>query len=269
MMSPKSISDGIAKRGRFRRIYNLGIITASAMLAVLPIALLPIGAAAQPVGDPPVLAPGLHELMLPRADGPAIGYAIYIPSTYSPATPAPLILALHFGVRGGNAVGAGGDVVQILVGPAVMQLGAIIVAPDSVRGDWSSPENEKAVNALLDTVMANYAIDKKKVAVTGYSMGGSGSWHFAEKFPERFSAAIPIAGRPPASAAGWRLPVLAIHSRDDQVAPFDPTDARIAELQKAGVNAKLIPLTGVTHYETQRFTEALRKAVPWLREVWK
>jgi predicted peptidase len=100
-------------------------------------------------------------------------------------------------------------------------------------------------------------------------MGGTGSWHLAEKFPERFSAAIPIASRPPASAAGWRLPVLAIHSRDDQVAPFEPAAARIAELQKAGVNAKLIALTGIAHYETARFSDALGQAVPWLREVWK
>src|ERR1700676_4865884 len=120
---------------------------------------------------------------------------------------------------------------------ALAELGAIIVAPDSVRGNWSSPENEKAVNALLDMVVAHYSIDKKKIAVTGFSMGGAGSWHFAEKFPERFSAAIPVAGTPPSSASGWRLPVLAIHSRDDQVAPFDPTEARIAELQKAGANA--------------------------------
>ena len=159
--------------------------------------------------------------------------------------------------------------VEILIGPALAQLGAIIVAPDSVRGNWSTPENEKAVNALLDMVLAHYSVDKKKVAVTGFSMGGEGSWHFAEKFPERFSAAIPIAGKPPQSASGWRLPVLAIHSRDDQVAPFDPTEARIAELQKAGVNAKLIALTGITHYETARFKDALRQAVPWLEEVWK
>jgi predicted peptidase len=118
-------------------------------------------------------------------------------------------------------------------------------------------------------VLARYAIDKKKVAVTGYSMGGTGSWHFAQEFPQRFSAAIPIAGTPPESAAGWRLPVLAIHSRDDQVVPFDPAAARIAELQKAGVNAKLIALTGISHYETFRFRDALRQAVPWLREVWK
>ena len=256
--------DGISRRVCFRRIYPLCAVMAYAILS-----LMPIGTAAQVAGDPPVLAPGLHDLKLPRADEPAIRYAISIPGNYSPTASVPLILALHFGVRGGDAAGAGGDVVQILIGPALVELGAIIVAPDSVRGDWSSPENEKAVNALLDMVLARYSIDKKKVAVTGFSMGGAGSWHFADKFPERFSAAIPIAGRPPASASGWRLPVLAIHSRDDQVAPFDPTEARIAELQKAGVNAKLIPLTGITHYETSRFRNALRQAVPWLREVWK
>ena len=256
--------DSISKRVCFRSIYPLCTIMACAILS-----LLPIGVAAQVVGDPPVLTPGLHNLELPRADEPAIRYAIYIPGNYSPTASVPLILALHFGVRGGDAAGAGGDVMQILIGPALAELGAIIVAPDSVRGDWSSPENEKAVNALLDMVLAHYSIDKKKVAVTGFSMGGAGSWHFAEKFPERFSAAIPVAGRPPASAAGWRLPVLAIHSRDDQVAPFDPTETRIAELQKAGVNAKLIPLTGITHYETSRFRDALRRAAPWLREIWK
>jgi predicted peptidase len=256
--------DGISKRVAFQRIYPLCTIVAYAILS-----LLPIGVAAQVVGDRPVLTPGLRYLELPRADGPATRYAISIPDSYSPGTPVPLILALHFGVRGGDAAGAGGDVVQILIGPALAELGAIIVAPDSVRGDWSSPENEKAVNALLDMVLAHYSIDKTKIAVTGYSMGGAGAWRFAEKFPERFSAAIPVAGRPPSSSSEWRLPVLAIHSHDDQVVPFAPTEARIAKLQKAGVNAKLIPLTGVTHYETHRFAGALRQAVPWLREVWK
>jgi predicted peptidase len=258
MMSLDSISKYV------RRICPLSAVMAYAILSVMP-----TGVAGQVAGDPPVLTPGLHSLNLPRTDEPAIRYAMSIPETYSPSTPVPLILALHFGVRGREAAGAGGDVVRILIGPALAELGAIIVAPDSVRGDWSSPENERAVNALLDMILAHYAIDKKKVAVTGYSMGGTGSWHFAKKFPQRFSAAIPIAGRPPASASGWRLPVLAIHSRDDRVAPFSPTEARIAELQNAGVNAKLIALTGVTHYQTYRFRDALRQAVPWLRKVWK
>lgn len=228
--------------------------------------LLPIAVFAQAV---PVLTPGLHSLTLQRANEPAVHYAISIPDSYSPSARVPLILALHFGVRGGDSAGAGRDVVEILIGPALAELGAIIVAPDSVRGDWSSPENESAVNALLEMVLAGYSVDTKKIAVTGYSMGGTGSWHFAAKYPERFSAAIPVAGRPPESASGWRLPVLAIHSRNDQVAPIGPTETRIAELQKSGVNAKLIALTGITHFETHRFAGGLRQAVPWLREIWK
>lgn len=254
--------DSISRQSRW--VFALCAIMAYAILS-----LSRIPSAAQVADDPFVHVAGLHSLTLLRADEPAVRYAISIPGNYSPSAPVPLILALHFGVRGGDAAGAGGEVVQILIGPALAELGAIIVAPDSVRGDWSSPENDKAVNALLDALLAHYSIDKKKVAVTGFSMGGTGSWHFAEKFPERFSAAIPVAGRPPASPSGWRLPVLAVHSRDDQIAPFDPTEARIAELQKAGVNAKLIALTGVTHYQTSRFRPALQQAVPWLREVWK
>lgn len=228
--------------------------------------LLPMSATAQVESTPGELGPGLHHLSLPRSDGPAMNYAILIPDGYSSAAPAPLILALHFG---GNPSGAGNSVLQILIAPALAELGAIIVAPDSVGGNWTTAENESAVNALLDTVIAQYAVDEEKIAVTGFSMGGSGSWHFAQEFPERFSAAIPVAGRPPASAAGWQLPVLAIHSRDDQVSPFGPAEARIVELQSNGADATLIALDGITHYETGRFQDALRQAVPWLHEIWE
>jgi len=251
-------------RVTFRWIFPLCAIMTFALLSVLP-----IGAAAQGVGNPPVLAPGLHERTLVRVGEPGVSYAISLPPSYSSSTPAPLILALHYGIGNRDSTGVGSDLVKGIIGPALEGLGAIIVAPDSVRGNWSTSENEKAVNALLDMVMAHYAIDRKRVAVTGYSMGGTGSWYLAEKFPERFSAVLPIASRPPALAVGWRLPVLAIHSRDDQVVPFDPAAARIAELQQAGVNAKLIALTGIAHYEAGRFREPLRQAVPWLQEVWK
>jgi predicted peptidase len=237
-------------------------------MAFALLSVVPIGAAAQDAGLP-VFAPGLHELTLTRAGEAGIGYAISIPPSFFSSTPAPLILGLHYGIGNRDSTGVGADLVKGIIGPAFEGFGAIIVAPDSVRGNWSTSENEKAVNVLLDMVMASYAIDRKRVAVTGYSMGGNGSWHLAEKFPERFSAVLPIASRPPASAVGWRLPVLAIQSRDDGVVPFDPAATRIEELQKAGVNARLIALTGIRHYEAGRFRVPLREAIPWLQEVWK
>jgi len=241
---------------------------ATAIIVFAVSSLLPLAVFAQEPVKVPARLPGLHSLTLARANEPAIHYAISIPDNYSARARVPVILALHFGVGGGSSAGAGRDVVEILIGPALADLGAIIVAPDSIRGDWSTPENERAVNALLEMVLASYSVDTKKLVVTGFSMGGTGSWHFAAASPERFSAAIPIAGRPPESAIGWRLPILAIHSRNDQVAPIGPTETRIAELQRSGVNAKLIALTGITHYETYRFVDGLRQAVPWLKEIW-
>ena len=220
--------------------------------------------------DVPVLGPGLYTRTLDRDGGPSIGYAISVPPSYDRTTPVPLVLALHFGVQGGPSLYAGRDVLRILIAPALAELGAVMVAPDSLNGGpWDTPQNEEAVLWLLDAVMRSYRIDPGKVIVTGFSMGGAGTWHFAGKYPDRFAAAVPVAGRPPATAADWRVPVFAVHSRSDQVVPIGPTEKRIDELKRAGVKAELVALDRPTHFQTGAHTEGLRQAVPWLRQVLK
>jgi predicted peptidase len=213
----------------------------------------------------PILSQGGHNQVL-SLGAKSVRYAIWIPPNYSPSKPVPLVLALHFG---GEPNGAGSSLLNILVRPALQELGAIIVAPDSLGGQWTTTENEQAVNTLLDGVLSSYNIDKKKIVVTGFSMGGAGTWHFAAKYPDRFSAAIPVSGRPTPSAEGWRVPVFAVHSRQDEVVPIGPAEARIAELKKAGVRAEILVLTGISHYQTNRFVDGLKQAVPWLKEIWK
>src|SRR5215813_703467 len=90
------------------------------IMAFAILSLVPGAAAAQVAGDLPT-APGLHRLNLQRPGEPTIGYAISIPASYSPSRPVPLILALHFGVGGGSANGAGGDVVQYIIGPGLAE----------------------------------------------------------------------------------------------------------------------------------------------------
>src|SRR5258705_12204297 len=189
----------------------------------------------------PVRSPGIHDEVLPLKDGPKIHYAISVPRGYHGA-PVPLILALPFG---GNPEGPGHSMLEILIQPALGELGALIVAPDSVGGGWSTAANEQAVNTLLAAVEKSYAVDQKKVIVTGFSMGGQGTWYWANKYPDRFSAAIPISGTPTPANDAWRLPVFAVHSRDDRVQPIGPTEQRIAELKKRGIKAQIVVLEGI------------------------
>jgi len=103
----------------------------------------------------------------------------------------------------------------------------------------------------------------------GYSMGGTGAWYFAGKYPDLFRVAVPVAGVPPRSMGDWKTPVFAVHSINDEVNPIEPTARRITELQKAGVRAELVTMTGISHAQTQRFAPGLRKVVPWIQDVWK
>lgn len=212
-----------------------------------------------------VRSPGTHDEVLTQSGGPPIHYAIAVPRGYH-GQPVPLVLALHFG---GDPQGAGRAMLDILIGPALGGLDALIVAPDSLGGGWSNAANEQAVNALLAAVEKSYAIDRKKVIVTGFSMGGQGTWYWANKYPDRFAAAIPISGTPTAASDAWTLPVFAVHSRDDRVQPIGPTEQRIGELKARGVNAQIVVLQGIQHFETYRFVDGLRRAVPWVQEIWK
>jgi predicted peptidase len=228
---------------------------------------IPEGHLAQtPPGQIPLFRPGIRTEIFRRTNDLSLRYTISIPQGYSNTEPVPLILALHFG---GSPNGAGQSLVVTLAQPGLGELGAILIAPESLGGGWNSAANERAVLALLDAVKATYRIDDRKTAVMGYSMGGTGAWVFAAKYPNLFRVAIPVAGVPPSSMENWKTPVFAVHSTTDEVNSIEPTARRITELQKAGVRAELVVLTGISHGQTQRFAPGLRKVVPWIKDAWK
>jgi len=214
----------------------------------------------------PLLPPGLHTRTLVRDPAPAVQYAIQVPRGLRPGVHAPLVLALHYGGEPFDSSGRG--VIELLVGPALADLGAVIVAPDALVSGWDAPVNEAAALDLLDRVARRYDTDPARVVVTGFSMGGAGTWHFASAHPERFSAALPVAGRPPASEGNWRVPVFAVGSRRDAVVPIGPTVERIAELKAKGLTAEMVILETPTHYQTAAHADGLSRAVSWLKALW-
>ena len=81
-----------------------------------------------------------------------------------------------------------------IVSPALKDLNAIIVAPDCPTRSWSDPAAEQAVMALLQNVMKEYAVDRRRILVTGFSLGGRGTWFMSSRHADLFTGAIPIAG---------------------------------------------------------------------------
>jgi len=209
---------------------------------------------------------GIYQRTLPPRN---LRYTLAIPNSFKSDQAASLILALHFG--GQVTPFYGGLFLDGLVGPGLQELEAIMVAPDASAGTWSSPESEANVLDLLSAIQSNYKIDPRRTLITGYSMGGAGTWYLAARNQKRFTAALPMAARPPADAVNvaWEIPIYAIHSRQDEVVPFGPTETAVNQIKARGASVEFVAVEGITHFETVRFTGPLRAAVPWVQKVWK
>jgi predicted peptidase len=214
-----------------------------------------------------------HELLL---DQGSLTYGVLIPKTPAPAAGYPLIVALHYGTtqEPGLSPYFGLGYVGQLVLPALQDLNAIIIAPDAPEATWAHPASEAAVLAVVADVRKRVAFDARRTLVTGFSMGGSGAWFFAQTHPELFRAAIPMAAAPrpagddPTTFAPVKMPVYAIHSRADRTVPLDRVEAGVKALQGLGGNVTLTLIDDIPHNLIPGFIDPLAGAMPWVTKVW-
>lgn len=234
----------------------------SAIPLLASVALLVLGAASTLAGD----APTVREEVVPPGGQ---RFTISIPDGYSPDKPVPLVLALHYG--GTVTPYYSKPFLVNLVEPALRKLGAIIVAPDCTAGRWTEPQAEADVLALLEHVGKTWAIDRERTLITGFSMGGMGTWALAARHQDLFAAALIVAGRPQEGSAevAWRIPLYIIHSRDDEVVLLKPTADIAKVLDDKGVKVKLVVVDGLTHYQVPAFVPYMREAIPWIKRAWK
>ena len=76
---------------------------------------------------------------------------------------------------------------------------------------------------LIDHIEEKFRVDADRIYLTGLSMGGYGTWHFATQAPERFAAIVPICGGGTPYKMRWikGLPVWAFHGDRDTVIPME------------------------------------------------
>ncbi len=186
--------------------------------------------------------------------GHEIPYRLFIPDDYEPSRQYPLILYLHgSGTRGKDNVyqitdDCGPD---MLTRPNVQKTHpSFVVAPqappDAQWGFYYGDAGpvELAVGIVRE-LQREFSIDAQRIYVTGYSMGGLGSFYFIDRYPDLFAAAVPLAGGGSPTIAGHirQVPLWAFHGERDY---FVPISGKIRE--------------GLEVYGTQDMIAALRAA---------
>ena len=212
-------------------------------------------------------AADVRNLSMRLPDGREVLYGLSLPDGYQAGQPRPLVLALHPG--GQRMRYYGSAYTKAVVGPAVTTLNAIVVAPDCPSASWADAASDSAVMALLERVMQEYAVDRRRVLVVGFSMGGRGTWFMAAHHRDLFTAAIPMAasiGEPVETLA--TMPTYVIHSRRDQVVPFSPAEQNVQALERLGRTIKFDALNDLTHYDMVDYVPALRRGVTWVSAQW-
>jgi len=124
---------------------------------------------------------------------------------------------------------------------------------------------------LYDHLQGTYNIDSQRVLLTGYSMGGIGTWMLAAHHQERFAAALIVSAKPPTDVVDvqWDIPLYVIHSRRDEIFPLGDTETTVNQLREKGVVIALDTVDGITHFQTERFIEPMHAAIPWIQESWR
>jgi predicted peptidase len=183
-------------------------------------------------------------------------YVVFVPKDYTGDKEYPVILFLH----GAGSTGDDGEK-QIKGGLAKAirdkkeKFPFIAVFPQAHQKGWGAngPSAKRAL-AILDTVHKDYKTDKKRVYLTGLSMGGFGTWSLAAAYPERWAAIAPICGGgdPKTAEKIKDLPCWCFHGDADKTVSVEKSRAMIQALKDAGSSPRYDEYPGVDHNSWDR-----------------
>ncbi len=146
--------------------------------------------------------PGYHEVQMTSGeeisrehgrDGILQPYGLYVPSVFTPGEALPITYWLHY--RGGKAH-SGVVINPRLVTELGEEPGNLVVFPHG-RGtsEWYVTESHQDVFEVMADVEGRFPeADATRRYLSGYSMGGYGSWLFGTLYPDLFAAAFVQSG---------------------------------------------------------------------------
>jgi poly(hydroxyalkanoate) depolymerase family esterase len=144
---------------------------------------------------------------------------LYVP----PALPAnrPLVISMH-------GSGQGADYQQ---GQSKWELVAdtakfVLVYPSGINKQWDISGNSDInfILAIIDTMQHRYSIDRNRVYLSGFSLGGMMTYHAATRIADKIAAFGPVSGYPPGGAnynSSRPVSIIHVHGTADDVVPYN------------------------------------------------
>jgi len=167
-------------------------------------------------------------------DGYDRTYLVHLPTAYDGSTDLPLVVAMHGGF--GNAYNLENQS-QLSVKADLENF--IVVYPEGVKGgvlnisSWNagwccgfasnnSIDDVGFIDALLDTLIGQFAIDTTRVYATGMSNGGFMSYRLACELSDRIAAIAPVSASMAMASCnpGRAVPIIHFHSKLDTNVPY-------------------------------------------------
>lgn len=125
-------------------------------------------------------------------------------------------------------------------------------SPITLTFDYSKPETTalQAAIELTKKLIAEEGVDKKRVYITGLSMGGMGTFEAVYRYSKLFAAAAPICGGGDAAMYDKRaakIPFRVFHGDADVVVSVKESQAMVAKLKTLKANVSYTEYPGVNH----------------------
>lgn len=196
-----------------------------------------------------------------------VRYCLTAPDDLKEGETLPLILFLH-------GAGERGNDLNMLHGTGLSKLfldnqtyggnRCFVLMPQCPDGMvWNT--QVYALKDLIDSLVIRFPIDVERIAVTGLSMGGFGTWEMAITFPGFFSCAAPCCG----GGMSWRcgvlrsLPIRAFHSRGDGSVPLFCSVDMVSVTNACGGHAELTIYESNDHNCWDR-AYTTTDVIPWM-----
>jgi predicted peptidase len=257
----------------------------------------------EPMAHP---GPGYHErvfrsdedISVERGrDGVWQPYGLFVPTDWDPAVATPTTYWLHY--RGGKAH-SGTVINPRLTTQLGEERGNVVVFPHG-RGtsEWYVTESHQDVFEVMADAEALVTVDTSRRYVSGYSMGGYGSWLFATLYPDLFAAAYVQSGAvtqglwagtdhtglpDPALGQGYveandgdaraqltfhaldnlrHVPFAIDHGTFDELVPVSGIERMAARLTELGYQHRFTRFLGYEHF-TQAIVDEWADGAAWL-----